>query len=82
MYKFYIYIYIDSVRFLFGLQILLPTTAPVDFGNGKSLLIIAPRTFVGAFDSRIGAVSGSFVDAGELLNRPSNDGPTNQKIHE
>ena len=67
----YIYIYIGSVRFLFGLQILLPTTAPADFGNGKSLPIIAPRTFGGAFGGRIGAVSGGFVGAGEFLNRPN-----------
>ena len=67
----YIYIYIGSVWFLFGLQILLPTTAPADFGNGKSLPIIAPRTFGGAFSGQIGAVSGSFFDAGEFLNKPS-----------
>ena len=67
----YIYIYI-SVRFgLFGLQILLPTTAPADFGNGKSLSIIAPGTFGGAISGRIGAVSGGFVGAGEFLNRPN-----------
>ena len=73
MYKLniYIYIYIGSVRFLFGLQILLPTTAPADFGNGKSLPIIAPGTFGGAFGGQIGAVSGGFVGVGELLNRPN-----------
>ena len=73
MYKLniYIYIYIGSVRFLFGLQILLSTTASADFGNGKSLPIIAPRTFGGAFSGQIGAVLGGFVDAGEFLNRPS-----------
>ena len=66
----YIYIYI-SIRFFFDLQILLPTTAPADFGNGKSLPIIAPRTCGGAFSGQIGAVSSSFFDAGEFLNRPS-----------
>ena len=73
MYKIniYIYIYIGSVRFLFGLQILLSTTAPANFGNRKSLPIIASGTFSGAFGGQIGTVSGGFVDVGELLNRPS-----------
>ena len=74
MYKLYIYIYIyiGSIRFLFGLQILLPATAPTDFGNG-SLPIIVPRTFGGALSGWIGAISGGFVGAGEFLNRPTRD---------
>ena len=75
----YIYIYIGSIRFLFGLQILLPTTIPTDFSNGKSLPIIAPRTFGGAFDGRISAVSGGFVSADEFLNRPSDDEVSDHK---
>ena len=73
MYKFkkkYIYIYrfgLVSLRF----ADLAADNRPANFVNGKSLPIITPGTFGGAFGGWIGTVSSGFVDVGELLNRPS-----------
>lgn len=59
------------VWFLFGLQILLPTTALANFGNGKGLRTTALRTFSGASRCRIRVVPIGYVGASEFLNRPN-----------
>ena len=65
------YIYIRSVGFLFGVQILQPITEPADFGNGKRLSTLCQEDLVEPSIGRLGLALVGSVGVSVVLNKPN-----------